>query len=109
MEVYLNGGNGDDVLKGGIGNDYLDGGVGDDKLIGNSGNDTYVVRLSRQEADLIQGFRNGEDLFDLPQGMSFRNLKISQAANGVILTSAQDILATVTGIQVSQIDAADFQ
>ena len=39
MQLFANGGNGDDILIGSAGNDTLSGGPGDDILIGNGGVD----------------------------------------------------------------------
>ncbi|MBD2462266.1 SBBP repeat-containing protein [Oscillatoria sp. FACHB-1407] len=104
----LNGGDGNDILQGGAGNDYLNGGKGNNRLTGNTGKDTFTLTKDRRAVDTIQGFRNGEDQFDLPRGVSFRALEIVQTGNRVTLSFGNDILATVTGIRANQINASDF-
>ncbi|VTT99921.1 calcium-binding protein : Bll3109 protein OS=Bradyrhizobium diazoefficiens (strain JCM 10833 / IAM 13628 / NBRC 14792 / USDA 110) GN=bll3109 PE=4 SV=1: HemolysinCabind: HemolysinCabind: HemolysinCabind: HemolysinCabind: HemolysinCabind: HemolysinCabind: HemolysinCabind: HemolysinCabind: HemolysinCabind: HemolysinCabind [Gemmataceae bacterium] len=51
VQLYLIGGDGDDVLKGGAGNDTLDGGAGNDQLAGGAG------------ADILTG-GDGDDTLD---------------------------------------------
>ena len=62
------GGDGDDRLVGGGGDDTLEGGAGNDWMNGGSGDDIFVFRPGAG-VDTIEGFKLGEDFFDIGKGM----------------------------------------
>ena len=110
----LNGGNGDDTLYGGGGTDYLTGGTGNDLLYGgtgsdfltgNNGNDIFAFAAG-EGTDTITDFSDGEDLIGLYNGLSFGQLSFS--ASNIKVTSTNEILATLTGINTTTLTAADF-
>ncbi len=116
----LNGGNGNDVLlgqisndvlNGGNGSDLLDGGQGQDTLNGGKGNDRFVLRAG-EGADVIQDFkaRNTADLIALAGGLTFGQLTLAGSGNNTLIrvTSTNELLATLNGVQLSAMTAADF-
>ncbi|MEH2233749.1 MAG: cadherin-like domain-containing protein [Nostoc sp.] len=110
----LNGGNGDDTLfggggtdnlSGGTGNDILYGGIGSDTLTGNTGNDTFAFAAG-EGTDTIIDFTKGSDLIGLYNGLSFGQLSFS--SSNIKVTSTNEILATLTGINATTLTAANF-
>ncbi|MFN6461375.1 MAG: cadherin-like domain-containing protein [Nostoc sp. DedVER02] len=110
----LNGGNGDDTLyggggsdrlTGGNGNDLLYGGAGSDTLTGGNGNDIFAF-AGGQGTDTITDFVKGSDLIGLYGGLSFGQLSFS--GNNIKVTSTNEILATLTGINTTTLTAANF-
>jgi Ca2+-binding RTX toxin-like protein len=87
----------------------LGGGVGNDSLTGNAGIDRFVLRATNG-TDTITDFTNNQDLFFLAGTLSFGNLTISQSGANTLITntSSSEILATLTGVSSSLIDATDF-
>jgi Ca2+-binding RTX toxin-like protein len=112
----LFGGDFDDTLSGGDGNDVVGGKGGNNVLTGGAGSDAFVYALSDQHHDIVNDFRQGEDVIDLraanisdfatvPQLLSndaHGNAVITTVSNGA--TSA----ITLTGISAEQLTAADF-
>jgi hypothetical protein len=118
----LNGGNGDDILLGefsndlligGNGDDLLNGGQGKDILTGGKGSDRFVLAVGTG-TDTITDFKDGEDLFALSNTLSFGQLTITQgigtnSADTLIgLTSSNEVLAILTGVNAVNITATDF-
>ncbi|MEG4959487.1 MULTISPECIES: Ig-like domain-containing protein [unclassified Microcoleus] len=110
----LTGGNGDDTLKGGGGTDYLSGGngkdllyggLGSDFLTGGNGNDIFAFAAG-EGTDTITDFSDGNDLIGLSGGLTFGQLSFS--GSNIIITSTNEILATLTGINTTTLTAADF-
>src|SRR5262245_45521333 len=68
----LNGKGGNDVIKGGPGNDHIIGGKGGDLLSGGPGRDVFKFAALDSGfngvvwSDVVVGFQNGLDKFDLP-------------------------------------------
>jgi Ca2+-binding RTX toxin-like protein len=64
----LLGGDGEDILRGGFGSDRLLGGAGIDTMTGGPGADTFDyadIADSRSFLERVNGFTQGEDIFDL--------------------------------------------
>jgi len=101
----LYGGGGTDYLSGGNGNDLLYGGLGSDFLTGNNGNDIFAFAAG-EGTDTITDFSDGNDLIGLSGGLSFGQLSFS--GNNILVTSTNEILATLTGINTTTLTAADF-
>lgn len=111
---------GDDILLGGGGNDLLNGGGGDDILDGGRGNDTYFgkggadifVIASGQGRDKVQDFQDGVDVIGLAKGLTFEALDIAQRGRNTLISlgsgAGSEPLATLRGIEASQITAEDF-
>jgi Ca2+-binding RTX toxin-like protein len=77
------GGKGSDIILAGEGNDFILGDLGADELTGDDGNDTFVLRTDDPGAvDWITDFTNGEDVIDLPDGVTFSNISFSTAVFG---------------------------
>ena len=119
----LFGGSGNDILVGGDGDDRLDGGTGRDELQGDigydRGNDTFILRAgdggtTLDEADVIKDFGDGEDNFELADGLQYTDLTIAQGtgdlSNDTIISikSSAEYLAIVEGITASDIDNFDI-
>jgi Ca2+-binding RTX toxin-like protein len=108
LDTLLGGGD-NDTLIGGSENDSLDGGVGNDSLTGNAGIDRFVLRANNG-TDTITDFTNNQDLFFLSSNLTFGSLTISQSSADTLITrtSTSEVLAIVTGVSSSLIDATDF-
>jgi serralysin len=107
----LNGGDGNDQLFGGQGldnlvgfngNDSLSGDLGNDILTGGAGNDRFILATGRG-TDTITDFAIGQDLLQLPTGISFNQLRIeiastsSNSATLIILASNNEAIASLSG------------
>lgn len=105
----LYGGQNNDSLLGGDGDDILNGDFGNDTLSGGSGRDVFVLGALRG-ADVVQDFQDGQDLLGLAGGLTFGQLSIAAGNNGtqIRLTSTNELLASLTGVQVSAIASSDF-
>ena len=101
----LYGGGGTDYLSGGNGNDLLYGGLGSDFLTGNNGNDIFAFAAG-EGTDTITDFSDGNDLIGLSGGLTFGQLSFS--GSNIIVTSTNEILATLTGINTTTLTSADF-
>ncbi|AOX00097.1 hypothetical protein BJP34_12155 [Moorena producens PAL-8-15-08-1] len=118
----LKGGRGDDLLRGGTGNDILTGGRGDDLLRGGTGNDILTGGSGRDRfvlaagagTDTITDFTSDQDLIELSAGLGFAELKITQGTHElandtlVSLTTSNELLAILTGVEASTITSTDF-
>jgi Ca2+-binding RTX toxin-like protein len=68
----LSGKGGNDTIKGGAGNDHINGGKGGDLLFGGPGRDVFKFAAGDGGfngvvwADVVVGFQNGLDKFDVP-------------------------------------------
>lgn len=83
----LFGGNGADLLVGGTGNDTLIGGAGNDSLFGGEGSDTYYFAAGSGN-DVISDTSGGDVLVIAGNGITYRNLAISQSGSHLILEVA---------------------
>lgn len=102
------GGKDDDLLCGDLGNDSLYGDFGADILTGGDGNDVFALQAGRG-TDTITDFNDGIDLIGLTDGLSFGSLSISQSNGNTLISTNGEILAILTGIQVSTISDVDFR
>ncbi len=91
------GGNGRDTLSGGNGKDLLVGGRGDDLLTGGNGNDTFVFSLN-DGMDTITDFAVGKDLIGLSGGLTFGSLSISTLDGNTLISSGDEVLAQLLGV-----------
>jgi Ca2+-binding RTX toxin-like protein len=101
----LNGSAGNDILNGGNGADKLTGGTGNDILTGGSGSDTFIF-AALDGTDTITDFNDGLDYIGLSGGLTFGQLSFS--GSNIIVTSTNEILATLTGINTTTLTSADF-
>ncbi|ACC83215.1 beta strand repeat-containing protein [Nostoc punctiforme] len=101
----LYGGNGKDTLSGGNGNDLLSGGLGSDILTGGNGDDKFVFAAGEGNG-IITDFCKGNDLIGLSNGLTFSQL--SFCGNNIIVTTTDEILATLTGINTNTLIASNF-
>lgn len=103
----------DDLLRGGTGNDTLVGGFGRDTLTGGSGSDLFLF-APRAGIDTIADFTDAQDFIGLSGGLGFADLTIAQgtdfSANDTLIniTSSNELLAILSGVQASTITSADF-
>jgi uncharacterized delta-60 repeat protein len=105
----LIGGEGNDTLYGGKGNDTLFGSLGNDCLIGGLGSDRFLLGLD-VGTDSILDFEDEEDLLTLTSGITFSQLAITQSNSATLIrfVPTGEILASLSTISASQINAADF-
>ena len=109
----LIGGNGQDLIYGGEGDDLLSGYQANDTLVGGAGSDIFVLTPGGG-TEVITDFTNHEDLIQLPFGVAFEDLAISQGsevnANDTFLSLANndELLATVTGVEADIFSSSDF-
>jgi Ca2+-binding RTX toxin-like protein len=101
----LRGNNGVDTIYGGEGDDLIWGGNGSDLLKGEGGRDKFVLAKGAG-TDTITDFVAGTDLIGLSGGMSFSSVSLS--GSNILLTSSNEILATLTGVNTSTLGAANF-
>ncbi|WP_375475555.1 M10 family metallopeptidase C-terminal domain-containing protein [uncultured Nostoc sp.] len=90
------------------GNDTLRGGLGNDQLIGGSGADVFVL-ASGEGSDTITDFQDGTDLVGL-SSLSFGQLTVVASGSNTLiyLTSNNELLATLNGVNYSLLTSADF-
>jgi 2',3'-cyclic-nucleotide 2'-phosphodiesterase (5'-nucleotidase family) len=103
----LSGNAGADRLTGGAGQDLMIGGGGSDIHNGGAGRDTYVLQRGAG-ADLILGFRNGQDRLGLTGNLRFGNLTIAERGNNTTISFQNDLLATLRNVNADDINRADF-
>ena len=129
----LNGANNNDTLDGGLGNDELIGGKGDDSLLGGDGsdrlngvggNDTLIggggddVVLGAAGADIIvltpdwgndilQKFEDGIDKIQLPDGVGFSDLTVTQDGAHTLISYGDNSLS-MRRLKMDLIDETDF-
>jgi len=105
----LIGGEGNDTLYGGKGNDTLFGSLGNDCLIGGLGSDRFLLGLDAG-TDTILDFEDDKDLLILASGITFSQLAITQSNSATLIrfVPTGEILASLSAISASQINAADF-
>ena len=101
----LIGGDEDDILHGGSGDDLLDGGLGDNDLVGGAGADHFV--LADGATNIIGDFEVGIDRF-LLDGLTFEQLELTQEGTAVEISlfDSNDVLATVSGVEVSDLSGS---
>ncbi|MDE5067938.1 MAG: hypothetical protein O4861_23025 [Trichodesmium sp. St16_bin4-tuft] len=60
--------------------------------------------------DIIQGFKNRTDTIKLERGIGFADLDIVSRDNSTLVkvTATKEILARISGVDVSLIDETDF-
>ena len=105
----LTGTTGDDQLSGYAGDDILRGGIGSNQLSGGAGIDTFVLAPG-EGTDTITNFMVDQDRIGLAEGLSFGQLTITQDGSDTLikLTSDNEILAILSGVQSNTLTAADF-
>ncbi len=106
----LSGGEGADTLSGGAGADILIGGAGSDVLTGGAGDDLFRF-ASGDGADTIADFTDGEDRIDLEAYDlvgGFAGLNASQSGQDVVIDLGGGDRITLTGVELSTLDASDF-
>jgi CubicO group peptidase (beta-lactamase class C family) len=108
----LDAGEGNDTLFGGDGDDLLIGGLGKDTLTGNEGKDLFTLQPGAMTT--ITDFTDGQDLLQLPEGLSFADLKITQgsgenAADTLItLNNNSEIIAVLNGVSAELVATQNF-
>ena len=95
---------GDDILGGDNGFDILNGGLGNDTLTGGNGPDLFVLAAD-EGTDTITDFSN-PDSIGLSGSIGFSDL--SFFGNDIILTSTNEVLATLTGVDTTTLTSSDF-
>ena len=95
---------GDDLLVGGNGKDTLIGGLGNDTLTGGNGPDTFVLAAG-EGTDTITDFSKA-DVIGLAGGLDVGDLSFS--GSNIILSSTDEVLATLTGVDTTTLNTRDF-
>ncbi|NER08303.1 MAG: hypothetical protein F6K17_40045, partial [Okeania sp. SIO3C4] len=108
----LFGDGGNDVLFGDRDNDTLSGGLGQDTLNGGAGSDVFVLE-SGAGVDEIADFENGIDIIQLPDGLSFDNIRLENSSDGQQNTAIVDRLtgetiALVNNVSAGSLSSANF-
>jgi len=103
----LLGGDGNDRMIGGDGDDLIDGGKGNDTLRGGRGRDIFVIRPDNG-SDVIQGFQDDSDRFQLVSGLTFNQLTIDSSDNNTTISFGNQLLATIVKVNPNLITATDF-
>ncbi|MBD2054848.1 alkaline phosphatase [Oculatella sp. FACHB-28] len=98
-------GEGNDQLYGDAGDDLLYGGLGQDALLGGEGRDRFVIATG-EDADTFSDFRIGEDFIALMNGVTYEQLSFSQSSGSTVISADDSILATLRGINSSELIAA---
>jgi len=80
--------------------------LGRDVYIGRAGNDVFTIRRGRG-ADVIRDLGEG-DRIRLDAGLQFNRLEFNQVGNNVAIFFNGDRLATVRGVEVSDLTASTF-
>jgi Ca2+-binding RTX toxin-like protein len=99
-----------DQLSGAAADDILlRGGIGNDQLSSSAGIDTFVLAPG-EGTDTITDFMVDQDQIGLAEGLSFGQLTITQDGRDTLikLTSDNEILAILSGVQSNTLTAADF-
>ena len=107
----LLGQNNNDNLQGGYGNDTLIGGLGLDSLQGDAGSDRFqLVSGVTADRDMILDYEDGIDILDLTGSLIFGSLTITQngADTDIIESATNETLATLVGINATDLDSSDF-
>ncbi|MDT9341677.1 hypothetical protein VV11_020525 [Trichodesmium erythraeum 21-75] len=102
-------GNGNDTFYGGAGDDTWQGGLGNDRYNGGASKNTLIISPG-MGLDIIQRFKDGTDTIKLERGIGFADLDIVSRDNSTLVkvTVTEEILARISGIDVSLIDKTDF-
>lgn len=103
----LYGGKDADTLLGGAGDDILSGDMDNDVLTGEAGADTFVLGEG-YGSDTVTDFTVSVDRIGLKDGLTFTQLAIADSASGATLTFDGELLATLTGVTASSLDATSF-
>jgi Ca2+-binding RTX toxin-like protein len=83
--------------------------LGNDCLIGGLGSDRFLLGLD-VGTDTILDFEDEKDLLTLASGITFSQLAITQSNSATLIrfVPTGEILASLSTISASQINAADF-
>jgi glycerophosphoryl diester phosphodiesterase len=102
--IYGNGGNdrfttgsGNDLIYGGSGDDVVKSGAGDDVIYLNGGRDRVVLTADKGAAT-IYGFGT-DDTINAGSGLSIGKIKVDRNGPDTVLTSGEDVLATLKWYQ----------
>jgi Ca2+-binding RTX toxin-like protein len=110
-DVY--GGDGNDTIYTGSGSDYIIGGSGNDTIWLGGGQDTVVLARDGG-SDTINNFQHCQTHLALAApnftGLTFSDLTIAQGNNATLIsiTSTEELLATLVGVQASSVTATNF-
>lgn len=96
---------GSNTLSGGCGDDTLIGSYGDNRMNGGSGADLFEFGYG---SDTIVDFEDGTDKLQLSFGISFNDVFIEQNGSSTIVFDENQILATLVGVNATNVTIADF-
>ncbi|MDJ1178644.1 putative Ig domain-containing protein, partial [Roseofilum sp. BLCC_M91] len=115
-------GDGDDLAHGGQGNDQISGGAGNDTVSGDLGNDTLsggagadrFVLAAGHGSDIITDFAVGEDVLNLMNPLTFRDLTVTQVTGSsgvetqIRVSATNELLVSLTGVSANAVTAEVF-
>ena len=125
QDDLINGGSGNDqifasegnnTIDGGFGNDIIYSGSGSDRINGGMGSDTIwlgggqdIVVLTRGfGVDTIHNFQVGQTRIGLADGLTFSSLTITQGRDAAEIKIGSNVLASISWVQASSLDASSF-
>lgn len=97
-------GAGNDLIYGNGGDDVFDAGTGSDRVFAEAGSDTFVLNAGQGQVDIYNYGIN--DVFSLGASLTGSSVDVSASNGNTVLSSGNDVLATLLGVQVSQITIA---
>jgi len=101
------GGAGNDTIYSGSGNDRIDGGKGNDTIWLGGGRDTVVLARGNG-SDTINNFQLGQTQIGLSGGLTFSDLAIAQGDGATLISAGNEVLASLSWVQASSINASSF-
>ena len=96
-----------DVLIGTSEDDWIIGYQDDDQLTGKEGRNVFVI-AENQGTDTITDFISGKDTIGLSGNLNYDNLTLSDSLGNTIISSGENTLAILNGINSSEITSTDF-
>ncbi|MEM8569275.1 MAG: calcium-binding protein [Pseudomonadota bacterium] len=104
----IDGGSADDLLLGGSGDDFIAAGAGQDIVQGQGGADTFFFETGDSTGNIIIGFDDDEDVFEIGAGASsFEDLTLTDIA-GDVLVEFSNVDFLVQDITTADLDSGDF-
>jgi 3-phytase/alkaline phosphatase D len=98
---------GNDIIYSGSGSDEIDGGTGNDTIWLGGGQDTIVLARGNG-VDTINNVQLGQTQIRLSGGLTFDDLAIAQADGATLISTGNELLASLSWVQASSISASNF-
>jgi 3-phytase/alkaline phosphatase D len=98
---------GDDIIYSGSGSDEINGGTGNDTIWLGGGQDTIVLARGNG-VDTINNVQLGQTQIGLSGGLTFNDLSLTQADGATLISAGNELLASLSWVQVSSLRASNF-